>query len=230
MITNLGHFRRHEPDNPPLGDALYFKNERNEDFYELQEQIEGACFLLAEPETNKIVDHSTDIATLSPFNHHLLSSDEALELDTTQDWYFTGQAIRVRGATLDELKVGKISELTAAFNADLNAGFDSDALGRTHRYDSEVHNRENLIGAVATGIAQMFTCLPVRPRTQTGDDGQGNADSKQQRQHTPEQLKQVLIDGAAVKQALIARLRAKRTAVLAATSEDEVNAISWESA
>jgi len=119
--------------------------------------------------------------------------------------------------TLDERKAIKISELTTAFNAALNAGFTSDSLGQTHRYDSEQHNRENLIGAVATGVAQLFTC----------DDGEDNTDSKQQRLHTPEQLKQVLIDGAARKQVLIARLRTQRAAVLAATTETQVERITW---
>ena len=121
-------------------------------------------------------------------------------------------------ASLDEIKRIRIRALHQGFNTALNAGFTSDALGSTHHYDSEAHNRENLIGAVATSAEQMFTC----------DDNQGNPDSKQQRRHTAEQLKQVLIDGAAVKQALIARFRERRAQVWAATDETEVNAIAWD--
>ncbi len=218
MITHLGHFRRYEPDNAEITNALYFRDAEGNDFYDVQDNLEGACFLLADPQTNSITSHSTDVSTLAPFDHLLLASDEVLELDETKRWQYTGKAIEAVQPTLDEIKTAKVAELTHAFNAALNAGFTSDALGSTHRYDSETHNRENLIGAVATGVPQMFTC----------NDNQNSANSKRQRLHTAEQLKQVLIDGAARKQALIARLREKRTAVLAATTIAAVNAITWE--
>ena len=118
---------------------------------------------------------------------------------------------------LGDIKEGKYADLIAAFNADLNAGFVSNALGNDHHYDSEQHNRENLIGAVAAGVEQPYTC----------DDQLGNADSKQQRLHDAAQMKQVLIDGAVVKQTLIAKLRDLRAQVEAAGDEAAVDAINW---
>ena len=140
---------------------------------------------------------------------------EGLDIVTGEDG---APALAAPSLSLEEIKRLRIRALHQGFDAALNAGFASDALGTPHRYDSEPHNRENLIGAVATGAEQMFTC----------DDNQGNPDSKQQRLHSPEQLKAVLMDGAAVKQTLIARFRARRARVWAATDETQVNAVAWD--
>ena len=158
-----------------------------------------------------------DAVEVTPELHATLLAAEATGKDIVFDDGRRQPVARDREVSLTERKALKIDELTTAFETALNAGFDSDALGTSHRYDSEPHNRENLMGAVATGMEQPFTC----------DDGQGHPHSKQQRLHRPEQLRQVLIDGAARKQALIATLRAGRDAVIAATSEAGLADIAW---
>ena len=125
--------------------------------------------------------------------------------------------LRTNDDDLNDYKANKILELTESFNTDLNAGFTSNSLGADHRYDSEQHNRENLIGAVAAGVDQPYTC----------DDLLSNPDSKIQRMHTAAQLKQVLVDGAAYKQTLIAKLRLLRTQVADAIDGPAVDAVLW---
>ncbi|MGE0487326.1 MAG: hypothetical protein AB7Q81_24440 [Gammaproteobacteria bacterium] len=119
---------------------------------------------------------------------------------------------------LAKVKVSRVRDLEREFDRDLNAGFESSALGTPYRYDSEVHNRENLIGAVAAGEDTPYTC----------DDLQGQPDSKVPRVHTPAQLLIVLRDGKAVKQALIAKLRDKRSMVEAAGTAEAVAMVSWD--
>lgn len=119
-------------------------------------------------------------------------------------------------ALIAAARAAKLAELQAGFDAALNAGFTSAALGSPHRYDSEPHNRENLLGAVLAGEDTLYTC----------DDLSGAAGAKRQRLHTPAQLLRVLRDGKAVKQALIAKLRSSREAVQAANMEG-VATIAW---
>jgi len=73
---------------------------------------------------------------------------------------WTGQPITQ--AVLDaehviEVKTAKLIELSIAAGTDITSGFKSDALGFPHWYDSELEDQINLIGAVASGSAMVFS-------------------------------------------------------------------------
>jgi len=86
---------------------------------------------------------------------------------------------------LNDYKRNKIKELEAWASADINSGFLSAALGKSHKYDSEQHNIAWIMSAVILGNDAAITC---------DDLNKGNKDRKIERLHTKEQSRQVLID------------------------------------
>lgn len=115
---------------------------------------------------------------------------------------------------LADMKVSKVAELTAACGKFIVSGFASTALGSVYRYDSDIESQLNLVGSVALASPIPYTCTDL-----TG--------VKTARNHTTDQMKQVLADGAAVKVQAIAKFRALRDQVLAATSISEIEEIKW---
>lgn len=118
--------------------------------------------------------------------------------------------------SLEQIKKIKINELTTIFNASLDFGFESDALGTTHRYDNEKHNRENILDVVLSGVDREITCDNL-----SGDAGT----SKARRIHTVAQSQQLLKDSGEFKDDLINSLKSKIKKVTSATDEDSVKAI-----
>jgi len=117
--------------------------------------------------------------------------------------------------TLAEVRAAKRAELSVACRSAITGGFDSEALGAPHRYDSGLEDQINLVGAASLGTAVDYACTDVATST------------KAARPHTAAQIKQVLADGAAIKIALLAQYRARVAAVEAAETEAEVEAVVW---
>lgn len=126
---------------------------------------------------------------------------------------------RLRNADddLNDIKVQKITELVNAFNIEFTAGFESDAFGSTHRYDSQQHNIDWIQGASNSKKDRPITC----------DDLLGNPDSKQPRIHTKDQALQVKEDGMDALLALKNKFRDLREQSEIAADEAAVNAINW---
>jgi hypothetical protein len=85
---------------------------------------------------------------------------------------------------IEREKALKISSLNSSLTIAINSGFQSDALGSLHNYDSEGFNREWIQGATKSNKNRPITC----------DDLLGNPDSKQPRIHTKPQAEKVLDD------------------------------------
>lgn len=117
-------------------------------------------------------------------------------------------------ALLSVDKSAKVLELSYACAAEVTAGFTSSALGAQHRYDSDLESQLNLLGAASLGVDVPYTCT----------DG---LNAKEARLHTPAQMQQVLLDGAAVKIAALAKFRGLKNQVLAAADSAAVAAIFW---
>lgn len=86
-------------------------------------------------------------------------------------------------------------------------GFQSNALGTLYWYDSTIEDQQNLQGVVSLSVSFSY---PTRV-TQTGE--------KIRRNHTAVQLKQVLLDGATVKQGILVQSDALKTFVRNASVE-----------
>ena len=135
---------------------------------------------------------------------------ERIEPDDPELLLFLNPA---HGASLlDQAKQRKMAEIDRDYRAATEAGFESTALGATHRYSSLMENQLNLMGAVVAGIDM--------PYTTTNSLGK-----KEQRAHTAAQLRQVFQSGMRVKQTFIARAEQRRAAVEAATTIEQVEAI-----
>lgn len=124
--------------------------------------------------------------------------------------------LRTPADDLADAKKAKIAELKAALEKAIKSGFSSSALGQAHTYDSEQHNIDWIQAAVLSGAKTQITC----------DDGAGTK-SKQPREHTVAQCKQVLTDGMTKLLQRKTRFRALRDQVNAAADIAAVEAIKW---
>jgi hypothetical protein len=112
-------------------------------------------------------------------------------------------------------KLAKIDELKAACQSAIESGFTSSTLGAEHTYESKLpQDQSNLIGAHLAGVDLDYTCI----------DAQG---VKAQRFHTAVQMAQVFAAGMAHIQAQKAKFFQKKSLVEAATTQAEIDAISW---
>ena len=117
--------------------------------------------------------------------------------------------------TLDQVKEAKRAELNDLCNAQISAGFTSDALGTTHGYGSALEDQINLIGSASMGVDVSYVCTDVATNL------------KGVYPHTAAQIKKVLVDGAIVKLALIQKYRTLADAVISATTAAQIAAINW---
>ena len=111
--------------------------------------------------------------------------------------------------SIEVLREGKNKEIDSAVEAAILAGFYSSALGSAHFYPAGRDSQTNLIGAVSTSVDMTFPCR----------DGAGNWARVM---HPAADLKQVLVDGAIRKQALLSHADTLRDAVAAGTDMDAV--------
>lgn len=126
--------------------------------------------------------------------------------------------------TLDEIKQRKIDELSKLCGLAIVGGFQSDALGTTHVYDSELEDQLNLVGSVTAtaptdsnpnGISQYYACRELRTGVKT------------YKLHTHQQLKRIAEDGAQVKLYWLQQFAMKKYEVQLQTTSSGVRAISW---
>ena len=118
---------------------------------------------------------------------------------------------------LAQTKKVKLAELQSKAETAIKNGFESSALGSKNKYDSEQHNVDWIQAAVLSGSAAKITC----------DDLKGAATSKQPRDHTEAQCKQVLKDGMSALLTRKTKFRTLRAQVTAATTVAAVEAITW---
>ena len=143
----------------------------------------------------------------------------ATELTAGQKLIKKGDAWRVRTAADDlaEAKEQKIAGLKSKTETAIKSGFESSALGAKHGYDSEQHNVDWIQAGVLSAQTNKITC----------DDLKGTATSKQPRDHTEAQCKQVLKDGMSALLTRKTKFRSLRAQVQTATTVAAVEAISW---
>ncbi len=120
----------------------------------------------------------------------------------------------------EKAKQEKISEINKIAQEKIVSGFISSALGSKHLYQSEPTDQINLLGVVQTAQLtnenQLFKC--------SHDNGQ----TWEYKEHTPEQITQVLKDGKDIKIAILEKANQLKQQVKQATTIDEVNSISWK--
>lgn len=119
--------------------------------------------------------------------------------------------------TLAEAKAIKIAGLQAAYEAAMQAGFTSSALGTPHFYLTNDHRIALLAGAVSSGSQRNYFCQ---------DLGTGQW---AQTPHTAAQMRQVVDDGAVVAEGYIARLTSRIAQVQDPLTDTQakVDAINW---
>jgi len=116
---------------------------------------------------------------------------------------------------LADAKADQIAAITQSCAATIVSGFLSSALGTAHTYPSQPIDQSNLIGAVASGLANVtFWCAD--------STGVWNITS-----HTAAQIKQVLADGGTQRMAYSTKLAGLAAQVQSATTVAAVQAIVW---
>jgi len=121
----------------------------------------------------------------------------------------------ISDVTLDQVKEAKRAALNDLCNAQISAGFTSDALGTTHGYGGALEDQINLIGSASLGMDVVYVCTDVATSI------------KGVYPHTAAQIKKVLVDGAIVKLALIQKYRTLANTVISATTAAQIAAINW---
>lgn len=120
-------------------------------------------------------------------------------------------------------KTLKIAELSKACQIDIIGGFTSDALGTTHRYDSEEVDQLNLIGAYSATEPSESIYYATRPIVDEV------VQPKEYKLHTNGNLRQILGDGAVFKLTRLQKFNAKRDYVNLLGSISAVLLVTWES-
>ena len=110
---------------------------------------------------------------------------------------------------LEVVKEEKIREINSRCKTEIISGFISNALVKNGKYSSEEIDQLNLIGAVTTKTAMPYKVNDVY------------------RVHTPEQLQQVLKDGARIKNRLLTKANSLKYYINIAQSLEELEAINW---
>ena len=115
--------------------------------------------------------------------------------------------------TLEDMKSAKSESIKRSANTERNSGFTSDALGTTHEYGSTLEDRINLIGANKSNRPTKYNAK---------ENGQ-----KVRKQHTVQQMNQVLADGFTAIQIINDKEGLLLTQIDAATTVEELDAIVW---
>ncbi len=134
--------------------------------------------------------------------------------------FMDGNFILNENKVLKKIKQEKIHEINKIAQEKIVSGFISNALGSSHLYQSEPTDQLNLLSVVQTAQLtnenQPFKCSP------------DNGKTWEYKEHTPEQLAQVLKDGKNIKIAILEKANQLKQQVKNATSIKEVKLITWE--
>lgn len=123
--------------------------------------------------------------------------------------------LSIPDVTLDQVKEAKRAALNDRCNAQIKAGFTSDALGTMHGYGGALEDQINLIGSASLGMDVVYVCTDLQTKLKGATP------------HTAAQIKKVLVDGSIVKLALIQKYRTLVDTVSSAATAVQVNAINW---
>lgn len=118
-------------------------------------------------------------------------------------------------ADIELVRNKKISELSMACENEIVSGFDSKALGASHKYQSDRDDQSNLIGVAVAGNGGLFKC---------SEDGGVTWEYKD---HTHEQIMQVIQDGKEMKLSALAKFGRLKALAKSAATVQELKAISW---
>ena len=148
--------------------------------------------------------------------------------DKTENTYWDSGKNKWKGAftpliadvTLDQVKEAKRVELNGLCNAQISAGFTSDALGTAFGYGGALVDQVNLIGSVVLGTEVLGTDVVYVCTNLT-------TNLKGAYPHTAAQIKKVLVDGSIVKLALIQKYRTLADTVTNAKDAKKVSDITW---
>ena len=127
-------------------------------------------------------------------------------------------------ASLDDIRAQKLAELDAACAAAIVLGFTSDALGEVHTYPSKGTDQANLTASFADALAAL---LAGEEDWTTPFWCMNSAGIWDMREHTAAQITAVGKTGKAIILAYQQKNIALQKKVLAATTAEEVAAISW---
>lgn len=113
----------------------------------------------------------------------------------------------------------RIEELSKQCESTILQGFESSALGTTHKYDSDVYDQINLMGSwlICLNISGSipYACKDIATGLKTYET------------HTAAQMAQVLSDGATFKLLYLQTFNALRDQVNACTSHSEIYQVVW---
>lgn len=150
-----------------------------------------------------------------------LTKANALEKDTEID-KFEDLFVEIP-INLDDVKAGKIQELSNACNSEILKGFYSDADGTNKLYDFDLENQVNL-SAYKSNI--LLAKLSGTPLTTVSYYAKGESCHD----YTADQFLKLVNDAETFKAECIAKYKDKlKPAVMACTTVDEVNAVKWDS-
>lgn len=120
--------------------------------------------------------------------------------------------------TLEAKKEEQKDRINVSCRETIVEGFLSSALGTSHRYDSEIEDQINLIGATiaaGSGTTISYNCYD--------DNG-----TKLWHVHTPAQMLQVYVDGLMFKSIQLNKASTLKNLIDAATTIEEVETIEWQ--
>ncbi|MDO6383411.1 hypothetical protein [Leptospira santarosai] len=114
---------------------------------------------------------------------------------------------------IEKLRVELKGRVSSICSAKVISGFESDALGSAYYYDSNVDDQLNLIGLVSLNASVQQKCADIQNGVKT------------YREHTAEQIRQVLADGAILKSIYLQRSAALKKEIGNAKSLSELEQI-----
>ena len=120
---------------------------------------------------------------------------------------------------LAEAQSIKTSEINTACGLEITSGFESDALGDSHKYESTRDDQTNLMGLKVAGCDALLKC-----GTPTEDD---NVYIWKLKEHTALQLAKVFKDGVDYKKQLLDKAMTLKADVARAETVDAATAINW---
>ena len=123
--------------------------------------------------------------------------------------------VQTPNLSIDDIKAIKIQELNAACHNAIISGFESDALGTPHHYDSEETDQMNLIGSVLLGVSVLYVCTNLQTKL------------KAPVEHTNTQLREVMADGAEMKQNMLVKYHTLVHKVTLSQTPSEIEKIVW---
>jgi hypothetical protein len=166
---------------------------------------------------NIVVGDRTTLELIYSSPQYELVNVDNLQCDL--DWkYVDGVFLPVERRSLEQVKQDALTALNQACQAEINNGFESDALGSMHRYSSQLEDQINLIGATIgalAGEAIAYVCIDLASGEKTA------------RWHTPQQMIQVMQSGKQLKENALGKFHRLRSHVEATESIEEIQAISW---